>query len=150
MDSFEIQQREHWKMHLFWKFANGKCGRKWKTPTLRNCVGISQIRKFIRNWPSHLSQPSLSHLWQQSLSLSLLICILFSPASESTISHFKPHSHFPISEHLDLINSHITKRYFATPPSLWGWFHLITLFMFFSFLLLWTAIHICLYSSKIQ
>ena len=26
--------------------------------------------------------------------------------------------------------SYITKRYFATSPSLWGWFHMITLFMF--------------------
>ena len=39
---------------------------------------------------------------------------------------------------------------FYHSPLLWGWFHMITLFMFFSFLLLWMAIHICLYCSKIQ
>ena len=66
------------------------------------------------------SSPSLldEYLWYDKLwGPSQRVITLF-PASESTISHFKPDSHFPISEHLDLINSHITKRYFATSPSL--------------------------------
>ena len=48
-------------MHLFCAgFANVECGRKWKTPTLRNCVGISLIRKFIRIWPA---SQSVTHLY---------------------------------------------------------------------------------------